>query len=190
MPDPRIPSATLAVEQIERWSFQRGLICEGGLQGGAVFSADRRHRYLLWRNVSPFAAFAAFAMLNPSTANARLGDPTVARCLGYAGALQQPLLIWNLFGLVATNPAALGTVDDPIGPHNNDAIDLALTLAEPTIAAWGVGGNLHGRALQVQRRAGMAGAELHILKLTKGGEPGHPLYLPARLRPQPWDYPY
>lgn len=187
---PSVPSSVLAIEQIERWAFQHGLHYEGGLVNGAVFSADRRYRYLLWRGSSPFESFAAFAMLNPSTANARIGDPTVARCNAFAAALGQPLLIWNLFALVATHPAALGAADDPIGPHNDAVIDLVLPLASLTVAAWGTGGNLHGRAQQVLRRCATVDAPLHTLKLTKGGEPGHPLYLSSQLRPQPWHYPY
>jgi hypothetical protein len=31
-----------------------------------------------------------------------------------------------------------------------------------------------------------AGVVLHVLRLNAGGEPAHPLYLPARLRPIAW----
>lgn len=178
------PSATFAVEQIERWAFPRGLIFEGSLTGGAVFSADRRYRYLLWRG-SGSMPFAAFAMLNPSMAGARQDDPSVRRCLGFAGQLQQPLLIWNLFALIATNPAELGQAVDPAGPHNDDAIDLVAPLASPTIAAWGTGGSLLNRDRQVLRRIAAQGFALHALQLTRAGFPGHPLYLPGALQPQP-----
>lgn len=184
------PSSTLAVEQVERWAFQRGLIYEGSLSDGAVFSPDRRYRYLLWRGASPFAPFAAFAMLNPSLANARRDDPTVRRCIGFARALQQPFMVWNLFAFVAAHPQALAKVDDPIGPHGDDLIDLVLPLASPTVAAWGTTGTLMNRDRQVLRRIAAQGRELHVLQLTSAGHPGHPLYLPGALRPQPWQFPY
>ncbi len=190
MSDKRPPSSVLAIEQVERWAFQRGLIYEGSLCDGAVFSPDRSYRYLLWRHASPSAPFAAFAMLNPSSATARQNDPTIRRCLDYVDTLRQPLLVWNLFALIATDPAALDHSADPVGPHGDEAIDLALSLASPTIAAWGVRGASLGRAGLVLRRVVAAECELHVLQLTQSGQPAHPLYLPKALLPQPWNFPF
>ena len=50
------------------------------------------------------------------------------------------------------------------------------------VAAWGAHGKYRGRDAQV--RAMLPG--LHYLRLTKDSHPGHPLYLPANLRPVAW----
>lgn len=47
---------------------------------GATFSPDRRYRYLLWRMWSPAMPVANFVLLNPSTADETVNDPTVERC--------------------------------------------------------------------------------------------------------------
>lgn len=55
------------------------------LIGGATaeFSPDRVYRYALTRRWSDWPP-AVFIMLNPSTADAFVEDPTIRRCLGFA----------------------------------------------------------------------------------------------------------
>jgi hypothetical protein len=50
------------------------------------------------------------------------------------------------------------------------------------VAAWGAGGTYLGRDQSVRLMV----PGLHYLRLTKDGHPGHPLYLPASLRPVAW----
>ncbi|WP_239508926.1 DUF1643 domain-containing protein, partial [Stenotrophomonas maltophilia] len=46
-----------------------------------------------------------FVMLNPSTADADLDDPTIRRCVGFAKALKfDQLSVVNLFAYRATKP--------------------------------------------------------------------------------------
>lgn len=86
-------------------------------QSGAAFSPCRRYRYRLWRTWGD-AAPAVFVMLNPSTADEIENDPTVERCerraraMGFGG-----LRVANIFSLRSTDPTALYTSDDPVGPE-------------------------------------------------------------------------
>ena len=54
--------------------------------------------------------------------------------------------------------------------------------AAVVVAAWGVHGAFIGRHEAVRK----ALPRLHYLRLTKGGHPGHPLYLPKTLQPVAW----
>ncbi len=76
---------------------------------GADFSADRLHRFLLWRIWSPAPGkLLGFVMLNPSSADETRDDPTTvrncarARGLGYAGVVQA-----NLYSFRTPSPAVL-----------------------------------------------------------------------------------
>lgn len=187
----KAPSSILAVHVIEQWARSEGLLFSANLLtgNGAVLSPCKRYRYLLWRRASMFEPFFALGMLNPSTADADEDDPTINRGIGFAQRerLAGPL-VWNLNAFRATDPADMKAAENPVGPHNNAAIDLALRLAEITVAAWGTHGPHGGRDRDVLRRCAAAGRQLHVLKLTKDGHPGHPLYLPKSLRPQPWEF--
>lgn len=185
----RAPSGALAVEMIRSWAEERCLVFHGGgLSGsGAVFSQCGDYRYLLWRSWHT-EPFVAFGMLNPSTADHELDDPTIKRCRSWAAKAKGGLLVWNLFALRSTDPQALYGHANPVGPDNDGAIDLALSLSGMTVAAWGNHGALAERDRTVKRRCGAAGAGLHALKVTGSGQPGHPLYLAAKLDPVPWEY--
>ncbi len=184
----RRPSGMLAVELIKLWAETSGLdVHENVLAGsGAVFSACGTWRYLLWRGASGSRTLTGFAMLNPSTADHSQDDPTIRRCLGWSNGTG--LLVWNLFALRATDPGELRAARDPVGPAGDAAMKLALGLAAPTIAAWGVHGVLGGREHAVRRHVAAQGGKLMALKLTKDGHPGHPLYLPGSVQPEPWDF--
>lgn len=153
--------------------------------GTASFSACERYRFRLSRIWQPAAPRVAFLMLNPSTADAEVLDPTVRRCMGFAqawgfGACE----IVNVFALRSTDPMALYVHADPVGAGNDQAIRAAARDAAFVVAAWGVhAAHLH-RDEQVQEL--LEGADLRCLKLTKNGSPGHPLYLPNSCQPMPW----
>lgn len=51
-----------------------------GLRSGAIFSDCERYRYRLWREWEPALPTLAFLLLNPSTADERVNDPTIERC--------------------------------------------------------------------------------------------------------------
>ena len=179
-------SAALAA--ISDWSAARGLDFrhDPAERFGAVFSPCGAYRYLLWRLPSPRAAVLGMGMLNPSTADERADDPTVARCRRIAAqAGHANLLVWNLFAYRATAPADLKCAAEPVGPENDAAIALALGLSRRTVLAWGNHASHRGRGEEVL--AGMpADMPLLALGLTQQGHPRHPLYLAATVRPRRW----
>ncbi|MGH9065940.1 MAG: DUF1643 domain-containing protein [Acidimicrobiales bacterium] len=153
----------------------------------ASYDRDRQYRYRLSRVWDPAGPRVAWVMLNPSTATAFVLDPTVRRCVRYARAWGfGGLEVVNLFAYRATDPAGMVAADDPVGPHNDDAIRAAASAAELVMAGWGVHGRHLGRGEAVRAMLAGVGVELHHLRLTKGGHPGHPLYLPGTARPSPW----
>ncbi len=177
-----------ALAAIRDWSEGCGLDFRhdpaGGL--GAVFSACGAYRYLLWRLPSPRAAVLGMGMLNPSTADERADDPTIARCRRIAAQADHAnLLVWNLFAYRATAPADLKRAAEPIGPHNDAAIALALDLSRRTVLAWGNHASHLGRGEHVLTRL-PADMPVAALGLTQQGQPRHPLYLATTVRPRRW----
>lgn len=125
-----------------------------------------------------------FVMLNPSTADALIDDPTIKKCIGFMKAWGYSVLdVRNLFAFRATDPGGLRGVDDPVGPSNNIELSVAKG-ADLVIAAWGCGGDFRGRDQQVLRL--LAGKDLYCLKVTKNGHPQHPLYVKGDTKPQPF----
>jgi hypothetical protein len=164
------------------------LVCS---PAGASFSSCRRWRYLLWRRWDTALPAVNFLMLNPSTADERRLDPTCARARDYAerwgyGAL----IVTNVFGWRATDPAQMRAARDPVGRGNDRAILRAAREAELVVCAWGNHGLHAGRSHAVRALLGARGSnlegKLHALRVNGSGEPAHPLYLPSRLAPQPW----
>ncbi len=157
-------------------------------QTGASFSDCLRYRWTLWRSWG-VGKLVNFVMLNPSTANATDNDPTVERCerraveWGYGG-----LIVTNLFAFRATDPRDMRAQADPVGTENDAAIIESACQSEIVVCAWGNHGSFTERSLQVKtflRRR--FPNKLHVLRISKTGEPAHPLYLPYNLKPQVWE---
>ncbi len=151
---------------------------------GANFSRCCRFRYTLWRRWDPARPLVMIIGLNPSTADARQTDPTIRRCIGFARDWGYGgVVVTNLFAFRATYPADLKASIDPVGPRNDAWIRRMARQVSLIVAAWGNDGAWAGRSVHVQR---MLRGRLHCLRINAGGEPAHPLYLPAGLAPQPW----
>jgi hypothetical protein len=122
-------------------------------------------------------------MLNPSTADHERDDPTIRRCIGFGktwgfGALA----VGNLFALRSPSPATLRTCPDPVGADNEEWLARLIEESPLTIAAWGNHGRLFGRSGRLRRRL----QRVHVLGITKSGEPRHPLFVHSSARPIPW----
>lgn len=154
------------------------------LDAGATFDPNRIWRYRLWRIWSEVEPAIGFCMLNPSTADESVDDPTIRRCIGFARAWGYGgVVIVNLFALRSTDPKALAKHPDPIGPDNDAYLSQLAETVPLIIAAWGVHGKLLDRQMQVRT---MLHGKLWHLGLTRDGAPKHPLYLAAGTERQQW----
>ncbi len=155
------------------------------MKRATIFSADRAHRYTLWREWIGGTGYVQFIGLNPSTADEVQNDPTVRRCIAFAKAWgYSAMCMTNLFAYRATNPDVMKRHADPVGSLNNWALLHVAGQAALIVAAWGVHGTHQQRGWRV-RRLLEADHHLHCLGRTKDGEPKHPLYLRADTRPVP-----
>jgi hypothetical protein len=107
----------------------------------AVISPCGTYRYRLTRaaeSMTPMKSTALFVMLNPSTADAQFDDPTIRRCRGFAKVWDcNGLAVANVYALRSTDPAALWTHPDPIGPDNNDYLWNFARECGDVVCAWG-----------------------------------------------------
>lgn len=122
---------------------------------------------------------ALFLMLNPSTANGDVEDPTVAKCMRVAAGLGYGRVeVRNIFAIRGTDPNIIKSVSDPVGPQNDDAIrscaaDRSTSLI---VAAWGNHGRYNRRSLAIRHMLSTIGKPVHCFRVSKKNEPEHPLY--------------
>lgn len=145
---------------------------------GATLSNDALYRYLLWRRWDKEKPRALFIMLNPSTADAEVDDPTIRRCIGFArtwglGGIR----VCNLFPFRATDPAELMKADIPEGYGNLGYIEKGVDTGGVSIAAWGAHQMSARQQNNVRNLFYELGVPLYALGVTKHGAPRHPLYL-------------
>lgn len=144
--------------------------------GEAYFSEDRVYRYALSRVWDAKKPMLLFIGLNPSTADESALDPTLRRITGYAEREGcGGFWVANLFAFRATKPKNMMAAADPVGPLNDGWIIEMAGWCSLIIAGWGAHGGFRDRDRAVRRL--LQGHDLHCLKLTGDGKPGHPLYL-------------
>lgn len=147
----------------------------------AIISTCGQYRYKLTRpahDMHPTAGPALFIMLNPSTADAALDDPTIRRCIGFAKTWDcAGLVVANLYALRATNPAALWTHADPVGEDNDMMLAQLIRDHETVVCAWGA--NARPERVDVVRKMFHRLSRPMCLGTTKAGAPRHPLYIRA-----------
>lgn len=163
----------------------------------ASISECGRYRYSLTRQWDKSLPCVVFVMLNPSTADATIDDPTIRRCIGFAkswgaGTLQ----VVNLFGLRATDPAELWGHPDPVGPENDEHVRRAFDNTRKVVVAWGADGSRFGILAEKEPRDRQMLGLMHLcgvtpwcLGTTKKGHPRHPLYVPASAELRPYTPP-
>ena len=160
---------------------------KGDAPSTAVYSDCERYRYSLTRIWDENGRRVNFVMLNPSTATEVQNDPTVERCERRARTLGfGSFAVTNIFAWRDTDPRAMRSADDPIGPANNTAILERATWAHQVIAAWGTHGAHLGRGADVATMLEGLKCPLFHLGLSKAGHPKHPLYLPYTQEPVAW----
>lgn len=158
-----------------------------GDDSSAVISDCGRYRYELTRTWDSDGPVLEWIMLNPSTANSFVDDPTIRRCVGFAKRWgYRSIVVRNLFALRATNPQVLLNYSAgflaAMGPENFAYLNR--TDADCTIAAWGAhaaGLEWHAAGFRIKRE------RLLCLGTNFGGTPKHPLYVPSSRTPTPWE---
>jgi hypothetical protein len=158
---------------------------------GAIFSPCRRWRYLLWRRWDTEKGVCVFIGLNPSTADERVDDPTIRRCVRFAKDWGYgSVYMVNAFAFRATDPKVmLAAGQNAIGPQNNTWLLEAGQVADLVIACWGADGHHLARDDEIRRMYAGARLNLYALGFTKRGLPRHPLYLKASTQPALWPIP-
>lgn len=153
----------------------------------ATISQCGLYRYTLERKWAIGDRTVLWVMLNPSTADHEVNDPTIRRCIGFSKAWgYDGLMVGNLYAYRATKPAALWEAGDNIdirGSENDAHLGRMAACASLIVAAWG-GNADHRRAVRTLHLLAGLGV-VHQLGATKGGMPLHPLYLPGDLKPVP-----
>ena len=147
-----------------------------GDASAAIFSICGLYRYVLIRVWDPLKPLWLFAMLNPSVASEKSGDPTVdrqverARRHGAGG-----IVVINAGGLIETNRKKAIRHDDPIGPDNEALARPFVEAADKIVVAYGADAGRFGGEKLLARL--LEGREVMALRKTKKGYPGHPLYI-------------
>lgn len=162
---------------------------------GATISDCGRYRYRLWRWWG-HGPKVTFVMLNPSTADATVPDPTTTRCIGFArswgyGSIE----LVNLFPWRAKDPKAL-VAAHKAGENiwqsriRNNHVAAALRRSDTVVVAWGAhklaGDEWLTMPLASDDLHGYDCSELMCFGTTKSGAPLHPLYLRADTALVPW----
>jgi hypothetical protein len=158
----------------------------------ATFSPCMAYRYTLriaWDESKPFIQFIG---LNPSTADEIKDDNTVRRCKRFAQRWKfGGMIMTNIFAFRSTDPRPMKAHSNPIGEAgtftlgrqrltNRNDYYLALTRTQVTqcVAAWGNHGLHLNRCFAVAKLL----SSLKCFRITKAGQPEHPLYMPYNVR--------
>jgi hypothetical protein len=145
----------------------------------AAFSEDDKYRYKLFRclNCPRNRGQITWCMLNPSTANAFVLDPTLRKCFAFSIKWGYAYMsIVNLFAYRSPDPKQLYKVKDPIGVENDLAISEQFEQADAIILGWGQEKIAESYPYDLNKLC--KGKKVYCLGRNKNGSPKHPLYLP------------
>lgn len=158
----------------------------------AEISACGKYRYFLQRRWGD-GNCVTWIMLNPSTADHTIDDPTIRRCCGFSRSWgYSGIFVVNLFAYRSPSPKDLLAASDPVGEHNKEWCLSAFDMSKnqymdsdpaPIIAAWGRRGSFMNMENTMLGWADEAGVPLHCLTKDGLARANHPLYLPKHLTP-------
>jgi hypothetical protein len=150
----------------------------------ALISSCGHFRYRLGRSWNTSRPVLAFVMLNPSTADADIDDPTIRKCIGFAVRLGFGAIdVVNLFAYRAADPKALKAAGYQRGPENARWIDHAVRESEDVICGWGSNARGLAAAAETLDMIRAVGHTPKALRVTPDGIPQHPLMLPYSCKP-------
>lgn len=163
----------------------------------ASISACGTYRYDLVREIGGHSPYMVFIMLNPSTADASVDDPTIRRCMGFAkreGCGR--LIVLNLFAIRATDPKVMLAANDPEGPDNWEHfrrrfgsagnVDPITQGKDIVVCAWGAHGKYRDQDKTVMGWLDSWLIDPLCFGTTKSGQPKHPLYMASSARLIPY----
>lgn len=152
---------------------------------------------LAWPRDPLTVRMLTWVMMNPSMATATTPDPTVKRVTSFTKAWgYDGFKIVNLWSWRTPYPTALKDAQargvDIIGPKNDEHIYDAMDTSSGVVFAWGAGVTTiqgwENRVLAVQNMSHKAGHQPHVLRMSKTGQPCHPVRLPSNLPMTPLPY--
>jgi hypothetical protein len=146
----------------------------------AIISDCGRYRYLLRRLWAEGLPRALFIMLNPSTADDKIDDPTIKALIRWCqhhsyGSFE----VVNIFAVRSSDPIAIYQIGDPIGPRNEAVIRRAVDRADIVICAWGAHLAARDHVHRLMTEISKVKEHVFCLGITKLGAPRHPLYIAA-----------
>jgi hypothetical protein len=142
----------------------------------AYVSEDEKFRYFLYRRWGKSDKFCLWVMLNPSTADANMDDPTIRKCVGFSDRWgYESLVVVNLFAFRATSPNDLRAAGYLVGEENDDIVGRLAAKAALVVAAWGANAP-RDRDASMRGLLGQFGS-VRCLGCTKDSIPRHPLML-------------
>lgn len=160
------------------------LIC-GNKFSGITIDYSGKFRYVLYRVWDETKETILWFLLNPSTADESVLDPTLTRCRtfsmmwGYGG-----FRVINVFAYRATKPKDLRRFKEEyiIGGENNATISKECLITSKIIVGWGNNICRYKSRLEELDEL-LCPFELYSLGVTKTGQPSHPLYLRGDCKP-------
>jgi hypothetical protein len=148
----------------------------GGMKRAAEI--EEKYRYKLTRIWDEEKPKVLFIMLNPSTADASVDDPTIRKVVKFANSWGYGgVYVGNLYAFRSRDPKMLKHTDDPIGPKNITYIQGLIGLTDRVIYAWGNNQKEPDWLRELVDRP-------YCIDISKKGIPKHPLYLKSELQPK------
>jgi hypothetical protein len=148
------------------------------IENDAVISDCGKYRYLLRRTWDHTKPRALLIMLNPSTADAKLDDPTIRSCVRLLSGLHYGSMeVVNIFGWRATDPDELPKQADPIGPMNERIVAAAISRCDVVVCAWGANAMAARKSQYLCALIRSNKPGIYCFGMTKSGAPKHPLYV-------------
>jgi hypothetical protein len=166
-------------EMLEKKGMKKGIDSQPLIDSGVLFSKDRKHRFKLWRIWDDTKPNCLFVLHNPSTADETKNDPTIRRCIQFAKSWGfGGVYIGNYFSFRSTDPKGLlGKTFEEIAPLENIRHIYEMKAeCDMHVLAYG---NFAVKDVEPM----IVDDCWHYLKLTKAGNPCHPLYLKGDLVP-------
>ena len=166
----------------------------------AIISQDGYYRYALQRVWDEALPIMIWVMLNPSTADGTVDDPTIRKCMKFARTLGYGgIMVFNLTPYRSVDPKRIYGVneEDHVMELNYEYVHDTLRSLPPgqriVHCAWGQHGVCRDLAYKFVSRLhyhdDLDGLTLKAFRLTKTGQPWHPLYLTDDTVPFVWGGP-